>query len=114
VSSPTLNVVGWSNQPSGQDVSYVTSFTPTSTLIPTSTFGMENPPLSPRFTPRGGQFHTLGNPQPGATLARGNIYNPHYKIPIGMVPNQPLMNQFGGGFTISDKAMVYTKTLDGL
>jgi hypothetical protein len=40
----------------------------------------------------------MGNPQPGATLAGGNIYNPHYNIPTGMVPNQPLMNQFGGGF----------------
>jgi hypothetical protein len=61
-------------------------------------FGMTNPPLSSGFTPGGGQFHTLGNPQPGATLAGGNIYNPHHNIPTGMVPNQPFMNQFGGGF----------------
>jgi hypothetical protein len=49
-------------------------------------------------SPRGGHFHTLGNPQPAANPARGNIYNPHYKIPTGIMPNQPLMNQFGGGF----------------
>jgi hypothetical protein len=98
-SNPSLNAPGWSNQPGGQVVAYVPSFTPTSsTLILTNTFGMTNPPLSSRFPPGGGQFHTLGNPQPGATPAGGNIYNPHHNIPTGMVPNQPLMNQFGGGF----------------
>jgi hypothetical protein len=45
----------WSNQPSGQATTYGLSFTPTSSiLIPTNTFGMTNPPLSSRFTPRGG------------------------------------------------------------
>jgi hypothetical protein len=59
---------------------------------------MTNPFLSSGFPPGGGQFHTLGNPQPGATPTGGNIYNPHHNIPTGMVPIQPLMNQFGGGF----------------
>jgi hypothetical protein len=58
---------------------------------------MTNLPLSSGFTPGGGQFHTLGNPQPGATPVGGNFYNPHHNIPTGMVPNQPLMNQFRGG-----------------
>jgi hypothetical protein len=89
------NAPGWSGQPSGQAVAYSPSFTPTSsTPILTNTFGMMNTPLSSRFTPGGGQFHTLGNPQPGATLARGNFYNPHHNVPTGMVPNQPFMNQF--------------------
>jgi hypothetical protein len=98
-SNPSRNAPRWSNQLDRQDVTYVPSFTPTSsTFIPTNNFIMTNPPLSSGFPPRGGQFHTLGNPQPGATLARGNIYDPHYKIPTGMVPNQPLMNFFVGGF----------------
>jgi hypothetical protein len=58
---------------------------------------MMNPPLTSKFTLEGGQFHTFGNPQPRATPTGGRLYNPHQKIPIGMVPNQPLMNQFGGG-----------------
>jgi hypothetical protein len=93
VSNSGLNAPGWSSQPGGQDVSYVSSFTPTSsTFIPTNTFGMMNPPLSYGFIPEGGQFHTLGNPQPRATPVGGNIYNPHHNIPTGMVPNQPFMN----------------------
>jgi hypothetical protein len=88
----------WSNQPGGQATAHIPSFTPTSSvLILTNTFGMMNPPLSSGFTPGGGQFHTLGNPQPGATPAGGSFYNPHQNIPTGMVPNQPLMNQSGGG-----------------
>jgi hypothetical protein len=39
-----------------------------------------------------------GKPQLGAPLTGGNVYNPHYGIPIGMVPIQPLMNQFGGRY----------------
>jgi hypothetical protein len=39
----------------------------------------------------------MENSHIGATSAVGNIYNPHYNIPIGMVPTQPIMNQFGGG-----------------
>jgi hypothetical protein len=98
-SNPGLNAPGWSIQPSEQYVAYVPSFTPTSsTLILTNTFGMMNPPLSYGFTLRGGQFHTLGNPQSRATLAGGNIYNPHHNIPTRMTPNQPFMNNFGGGF----------------
>jgi hypothetical protein len=97
-SNPGPNAYGWSDQPRGQVVAYGPSFIPTSSvLIPTNTFGMKNPPLSSGFTPGGVQFHTLGNPQPRATLARGSFYNPHHNIPTRMVPNQPLMNHFRGG-----------------
>jgi hypothetical protein len=73
-SNPGPNAFGWSNQPGGQATSYIPSFTPTSSVpIPTNTFGMTNPPLSSGFTPGGGQFHTLGNPQPGATPA-GEVF----------------------------------------
>jgi hypothetical protein len=52
----------------------VPSFTLTSsTPIPTNMFGMTNPPLSSIFTLRGVQFHNLGNPQPRATPAGGNV-----------------------------------------
>jgi hypothetical protein len=50
---PRSNLVafGWSNQPSGQAITYGPSFTPTSSVvIPTNTFGMKNPPLSSGFT----------------------------------------------------------------
>jgi hypothetical protein len=98
-SNPGPNATRWSGQPERQDATDGSSFTPTSfALIPNNTFGMTNPPLSSKFRPRGGQLHTLGNPHPGATPARGNVYNPHHNVPTGTVPNQPLMNQFGGGF----------------
>jgi hypothetical protein len=89
---------GRKNQPGGQDSAQVSSYTPTSSVpISTNTFGMMNPPLSSRFTPRGGHFHTLGNPQSRSNLARGKFYNPHQNIPTGMMPNQHFMNQPRGG-----------------
>jgi hypothetical protein len=89
---------GWNNQPGRQASAHVPSFTPTSSAsILTNTFFMTNPPLSSVFTPVGGWFHTLGNPQLKATPARGSFYNPHQNIPIGMMPKQPLMNHHGGG-----------------
>jgi hypothetical protein len=97
-SNPSLSIPRWSNQLCGKVVAHVSSFPPSSsTPIPTNTFGMTNPPLSSVFSPGGGQFHTMGNAQFGATPARGNIYNPHYNIPTGMVPTQHIMNQFRGG-----------------
>jgi hypothetical protein len=96
---PTFNPMsnpiasGWSNQPDRQASSQVSSFTLTSlVLILTNTFGMTNPPLSSRFTPGGGQFQTLGNPQPGATPTGEMFYNPHQNIPSAIIPNLPLMN----------------------
>jgi hypothetical protein len=98
-SNPSLNDPGWSNQPGRQDASYVLSFTPSSsTLILTNMFGINNPPLSLRFPPGGGKFHTMGNPQTGTTLAGGNTYNTHYNIPTRMVSNQPIMNHSGEGY----------------
>jgi hypothetical protein len=88
----------WHNQPGGQASAQVPSYNPTSSAqIPTNTFGMTNPPLSSGFQPGGGQFHTLGNPQPESNLVGGNFYNPQQNIPIGMMPNQPYMNHPGGG-----------------
>jgi hypothetical protein len=98
--NPRYNLVGsgWSNQPGGQDTTHFPSFTPTSSVsILTNKFGMTNPPLSSGFTPEGGQFHTLGNPQPGSTLVGDSFYNLHQNIATVMVPNQPLMNHPGGG-----------------
>ena len=54
-SNTSLNAPGWSNQPKIQATACVLSFTPSSsTPILTNTFGMMNPPLSFRFSPRGG------------------------------------------------------------
>jgi hypothetical protein len=58
---------------------------------------MTNPPLSSSFQLGGGQFHTLGNPQPGSNLAGGSFYNPQQNIPSGMMPNPPYMSQPRGG-----------------
>jgi hypothetical protein len=66
-------------------------------LILKNAFIMVNPPLS-RVPSGGSQFHTMGNPQPRAPSAGGNVYNPHYTSSVGMVPIQPFMNQFGGGY----------------
>jgi hypothetical protein len=84
---------GWNSEPGGQVSTQVSSFNPTSSVqIPTNTLGMMNPPLSSGFQPGGGQFHTLGNPQPGSNLARGSFYNPQQNIPAGMMPNPPYMS----------------------
>jgi hypothetical protein len=89
---------GWNSQPVGQDSSQVSFYNPTSSVqILTNTFGMTNLTLSYGFQPGGGQFHTLGNPQPGSNPTRGNFYNPQQNIPAGLMPNQPYMNQLGGG-----------------
>jgi hypothetical protein len=97
--NPSLNSPGWRGQPGVQASDYVPSFIITpSTPIPMRTFCMMNPPLSSIFPHAGSHFYTLGNPQNGATPTRGNIYNPHHNIPTRMVPNQPLMNMFGGRF----------------
>jgi hypothetical protein len=93
---------GWSNQPGAQASTQAPSYNPTSLVqIPTNTFCMTNPPLSSGFQPRGVQFHTLGNPQPRSNLAGGNFYNPQQNIHVGMMPNQPYMNQSRGGPYIS-------------
>jgi hypothetical protein len=82
---------GWSNQPGGQATAHIPSFTPTSSVsIPTNTFGMTNPPLSSRFTPRGGQFHTLGNPQPGSTPAGGVFITLIRTFLLEWCPTNPL------------------------
>jgi hypothetical protein len=89
---------GWRNQLGRQASAQVLSYTLTSSLsIINNMFGIKDPPLSSGFTPRGGHFHTLGNPQPRATPTRGNFSNPHQNIPSGMMPNQPIMNQSRGG-----------------
>jgi hypothetical protein len=89
---------GWSNQPGGQASAQVSSYNPTSSVkILTNTFGMMNPPISSKFQHRGGQFHTLGNPQLGSNLAGEKFFNPQLNIPAGMMPNQPYMNHPGGG-----------------
>jgi hypothetical protein len=59
---------------------------------------MDNTPLCSGVPYGGSQFHSMGNPQHRVPLAGGNVYNPHHVTSIGMVPIQPFMNQFGGGY----------------
>jgi hypothetical protein len=40
----------------------------------------------------------MGNPQHGVPSSGGNVYNPYHDASMGMVPLQPFMNQFGGGY----------------
>jgi len=91
--NPSLNAPRWSAQLGRQVTSYISSFTPSSSmLIPKNTFSMLNPPLSSRVPSRGIQFHTMGNPHHGAPMAGGNVYNPHHVASMSMVPIQPFMN----------------------
>jgi hypothetical protein len=59
---------------------------------------MANPPLSSGVPSGGSQFHTIGKPQPEAPSSRRNVYNPYYDASASMVPIQPFMNQFRGGY----------------
>jgi hypothetical protein len=95
----SFNAPRWSSQPGRQVTSYIPSFTPfSSMLIPKNTFIMGNPPLSSGVPSGVSQFHAMGNPYPGASSTRGNVYDPHYVVFAGMLPIQPFMNQFGGGY----------------
>jgi hypothetical protein len=83
-------------------------------LILMNTFIMENPPLSSSVPSRGSQFHSMGNPQHKVPLAGGNVYNPHHATSAGMVPIQPFMNQFGGGYYPTRQGHGIYQNLDGL
>jgi hypothetical protein len=97
--NPNFNALGWSTQPGGQFTSYIIFFIPSSSmLIPVNTFIMANPTMSSGFPFRGCQFQTMRNPQHRVPSAGGNVYNPHHATFTGMVPIQPFMNQFGGGY----------------
>jgi hypothetical protein len=85
---------------------------------------MENLPLTSGVSSGGSQFYGMGNPQHEVPSSGGNIYNPHMNNPYhvtfssqaasaGMVPLQPFMNQLGGGYYPTVRAMVYTRTLVG-
>jgi hypothetical protein len=92
-SNPSLNAPRWSTQSGGHVTSYISSFTPSSSMsIPTNTFIMTNPPLYSRVPYRGIQFHAMGNPHPRVPLAGGSVYNPHYAASTGMVPIKPFIN----------------------
>jgi hypothetical protein len=103
------STTGWNN-PVGRKVP---PYIPIPSVpIPTNTFGMLNPLQSSEFPPRGGQYYTLGTPQPrsnlvggnfnnpqlGSNLTGGNFHNPYQNIPTGMMPNPYFMNQPGGGY----------------
>jgi hypothetical protein len=67
------SIVGWNNPAGKQVLPYILI---SSVLILNNTFGMTNPLQSSRFPPGGGQYYTLGNPQPRSNPAGGNFHNP--------------------------------------
>jgi hypothetical protein len=98
----------WNNPVGGQVPPYIP--TPSVSIL-TNTFGMKNPLQSSKFPSGGGQYYTLGNPQPRSNLVGGNFHNPQFgsnmvmgnfhntyqNIPVGMMPNPSYMNHLGGG-----------------
>jgi hypothetical protein len=102
-SVPILNprsnssMAGWNNPAGGQVLPYIPI---PSMSIPTNNFVMTNQLQSSRFTPGGGQYYTLGTPQPrsnpiGGSFNNpqlesnptgGNFHNPYQNIPAGMMP----------------------------
>jgi hypothetical protein len=99
---------GWNNPASGQVLPYI----PIPLVsIPNNSFGMMNQLQSSKFPPGGGQYYTLGTPQPrsnpfrgsfnnpqlGSNPTGGNFHNPYQNIPAGMMPNPYFTNHPGGG-----------------
>jgi hypothetical protein len=100
---------GSSAQMGGQFTSYIPSFNPSSsTSIPMNAFVMVNLTLASGVSSGGSEFYSMGNPLNGFPSSGGNIY-PHMGNPyhvafssqaasLVMMPLQPFMNQFGGGY----------------
>jgi hypothetical protein len=107
--NPSFTFPGLSSQMDGQFTSYILSFIPSSSMsILTNTFIMVNPCFSFSVPSRGSQFYSMGNPLHRVPSSWGNIY-PHLSNPCHvtfslqvassvMMPLQPFMNQFGGGY----------------
>jgi hypothetical protein len=107
--NPSFTFPGSSAQMGGPSTYYIPSIYPSSTMpVPTNTFLMEDLLLSSGVSSRGSQFYSMGNPLHGVPSSGGNIY-PHLSNPCHvafssqaissvMMPLQPFMNQFGGGY----------------
>jgi hypothetical protein len=119
------STTGWNNPAGIQVLPYIST---SSMLIPTNNFGMTNPLQSSRFPPGGGQYYTLGkpqprsnpiggcfhNPQPRSNPVGGNFHNPYQNIPAGMMPNPPYTNHLGGGHYNLERDLVLTRILGGM
>jgi hypothetical protein len=108
-SNPSFTFPGASAQMGGHSTYYISSIYPSSAmLVPMNTFPMEDLHLSSGVSSRGSQFYSMGNPLHEVPSSGGNIY-PHLSNPCHvtfssqatssvMMPLQPFMNQFGGGY----------------
>jgi hypothetical protein len=100
---------GFSAHIDDPSTSYISSIYPSfAMLVPTNSFSMENLPLTFGVSSRGSQFYNMGNPFHRVPSSGGNIY-PHLSNPCHvafssqaassvMMPLQPFINQFGGGY----------------
>jgi hypothetical protein len=88
---------------------YIPSIYPSSAMsVPTKCFSHGGPPSVLWCFIQGSQFYSMGNPLHKVPSSGGNIY-PHLSNPCHvtfssqaassvMMPLQPFMNQFGGGY----------------
>jgi hypothetical protein len=77
-------------------------------------FGMMNPPLSSRFTPGEVSFTTWETPNLELLLFREIFTILIITFLLEWFPTNPLRISSEWGFTILDRAMVHTRTLDGM
>jgi hypothetical protein len=123
--NPSFTFPGESSQMGGIYSYYIPYICPSSDmLVHINSFLMVDLLLSSSVSSGGSRFYIMGNPLHGVPSFGGNIY-PHLSNPCHvafssqasssvMIPLQPFMNQFGGGYHPAEKAMVYTRTLPSL
>jgi hypothetical protein len=107
--NPSFSFPRSSAQMGGPSTYYISSIYPSfAMLVPTHTFLMADLLLSSGVSSRGSQFYSMGNALHGVPSSGGNIY-PHLSNPchvafssqevsLVMMPLQPFMNQFEGGY----------------
>jgi len=108
-SNPIFTFPGSSAQMGGPSTSYIMSIYPYSAMIvPTYTFPMAILPLTSGASSGVSQFYSMEDPLHEVPSSQGNVY-PHLSNPFHvdfssqadssvMIPLQPFMNQFGGGY----------------
>ena len=108
-SNPSFTFPRESAQMGDHSTYYIPSIYPSSTMsVPMNSFPMVYLHLSYVISFEGSHFYSMGNPLHEVTSSGGNLY-PHMSNPCHvtfsfqvdssvMIPLQPFMNQFGGGY----------------
>jgi hypothetical protein len=109
-SSPSYALSGANTQMGAYSTYYTPSMYPSSTMsVPSNTFPMVGPHVSPGISYRENQFYGSGYPLHGTPSHGGNIY-PHLNSPYHtsvssqtsvMMPIQTYLDQLGGGYYLS-------------